>query len=125
MSLSRGAAIISVLGGLLWAAAAVLNWGADVRPLLYELGLATLLVALAGLGYSLVDHAPVWLRLVVSAATPLLGLMLWIMVVDVVPANSPVVMLAAVGMVIGGLIALPRTRNAQSRAPARGRRAAR
>jgi ABC-type enterochelin transport system permease subunit len=72
-----------------------------------------------------VDHAPVWLRLVVSAATPLLGLMLWIMVVDVVPANSPVVMLAAVGMVIGGLIALPRTRNAQSRAPARGRRAAR
>jgi hypothetical protein len=79
-----------------------------------------------GLGYRLVDHAPVWLRAVVTVATPLLGYGVWFTVRDAFTSDYLPVLLAGLLMVgIGGLV-LARTRSAvPAKAPVRGRRAAR
>ena len=127
MSPSRVAAIVALVGGLLWIAAAVLGWGADAKTLVYYPGLAAFLIALAGFGYSLVDHAPGWLRFVVSLATPLLGLTGWVTVVDVMASNAMIVLVAGIALLIAGLVAIPRTRRVpveDHAVPARGRRAA-
>ena len=63
MNVSRAAAMAAVLGGLVWLVAAVLDWGQDVNPIVYTIGLVWFLVALMGLGYGLVEKAPVWLQL--------------------------------------------------------------
>lgn len=140
MSPGRLAAIVALVGGLLWVAAAVLGWSADTKPLahanplvdaktlahatsfadaktvadtktlVYGVGLAAFLLALAGFGYSLVDHAPWWLRLVVSLATPLLGLMGWVTVVDLVASNARIVLVAGIILLVSGVVAIPRTR---------------
>jgi hypothetical protein len=127
MSPSRVAAIVALVGGLLWIAAAVLGWGADAKPLVYDAGLAAFLIALAGFGYSLVDHAPGWLRLVVSIATPLLGLMGWTMIIDALPSsNAVVVLVGGIALLVCGMIAIPRTRRIRAdvhEPPVRGRRA--
>jgi hypothetical protein len=149
----RVAAIVALVGGLLWITAAALGWSADTKPvahanplvdaktlahatrfadaktvtdtkpLVYDLGLVAFLLALAGFGYSLVDHAPWWLRLVVSLATPLLGLMGWITVVDLDTANAQIVLVAGIALLLGGLIAIARTRRlAVDDPPSRGHR---
>ena len=67
--------------------AAALDWSQDVNPVVYTIGLVWFLVALMGLGYGLVDKAPVWLRAVVSVATPLLGYGVWFTISDAFASN--------------------------------------
>ena len=126
MNVSRTAAMAAVLGGLVWLVAAALDWGQDVNPVVYTIGLVWFLVALMGLGYGLVDKAPVWLRAVVSVATPLLGYGVWFTISDAFASNYLPVLAAGLLLVaIGGLV-LVRGRSAEPvAAPVRGRRAAR
>ena len=67
--------VAGVIGGLCWAA----RWGADLAgrdpgwgPAVHWIGLAFLLVMLAGLGTELVSKGAVWLRAIVAVALPLL-----------------------------------------------------
>ena len=126
MNVSRAAAMAAVLGGLVWLVAAALDWGQDVNPIVYTIGLVWFLVALMGIGYGLVDKAPVWLRAVVSVATPLLGYGVWFTISDAFASNYLPVLAAGLLLVaIGGLV-LVRGRSAEPvAAPVRGRRAAR
>ena len=126
MNVSRAAAMAAVLGGLVWLVAAALDWGQDVNPIVYTIGLVWFLVALMGLGYGLVDKAPVWLRAVVSVATPLLGYGAWFTVSDAFTSNYLPVLVAGLLLVATGGLVLARSRSAEPvGAPVRGRRAAR
>jgi hypothetical protein len=126
MNVSRAAAIAAVLGGLVWLVAAALDWGQDVNPIVYTVGLVWFLVALMGLGYGLVDKAPVWLRAVVSVATPLLGYGVWFTISDAFTSSDLPVLVAGLLLVAVGGLALVRSRGAEPvEAPVRGRRAAR
>src|SRR6478735_7857713 len=102
MNVSRAAAVAAVLGGLVWIVAAVVDWGQDVNPVVSTVGLVWFLLALAGVGYSLVDQAPVWLRVVVSVATPLLGYGVWSTVVDAFTDSAlPVLVSGLVMLALG------------------------
>ena len=126
MNVSRAAAMAAVLGGLVWLVAAALDWGQDVNPIVYTIGLVWFLVALMGLGYGLVDKAPVWLRAVVSVATPLLGYGVWFTISDAFTSNYLPVLVAGLLLVATGGLVLARSRGAEPvEAPVRGRRAAR
>jgi hypothetical protein len=126
MNVSRAAATAAVLGGLAWLVAAALAWGQDVNPTLYTIGLVGFLVALTGLGYGLVDKAPVWLRAVVSVATPLLGYGVWFTISDAFTSNYLPVLAAGLLLIAIGGVVLARSRSAEPvEAPVRGRRAAR
>ena len=130
MTVSRLGAVAAVLGGLLWIVAGALAWGEDsVNQPLYVAGLALLVVAFAALGYALVATAPVWLRAVVTIATPALGLMVWLILRDSL-AEYVAAVTGGVLLLAGGGIALARSRPPAARTsdpppPARGRRAAR
>ena len=129
MSVSRWGSVAALLGGLAWVVSAVLGWGEDPEQVSYLLGLAMLVVALAAAGYSLVATAPVWLRAVVTLATPALGFTVWLVVLDSVSTGSVAVALAGVVLLVGGGIGLGRTsgrtREERPEPPVRGRRAAR
>ncbi len=129
MSVSRWGSVAALLGGLAWVVSAVLGWGEDPEQVSYLLGLALLVVALAAAGYSLVATAPVWLRAVVTLATPALGFTVWLVVLDSVSTGSVAVALAGVVLLVGGGIGLGRTsgrtREERPEPPVRGRRAAR
>ena len=126
MNVSRTAAMAAVLGGLVWLVAAALDWGQDVNPVVYTVGLVWFLVALMGLGYGLVDKAPMWLRAVVSVATPLLGYGVWFTISDAFSSNYLPVLVAGLLLVAVGGLVLARSRRAEpAEAPVRGRRAAR
>jgi hypothetical protein len=126
MNVARAAAVAAVLGGLVWIAAAVVDWGQDVNPVVSTVGLVWFLLALAGVGYSLVDRAPVWLRAVVSVATPLLGFGVWFTLVDAFTDSALPVLLSGLVMLAAGGVTLLRGREAQPvDAPVHGRRAAR
>jgi hypothetical protein len=130
MSVSRIGAVGAVLGGLVWIVAAVLSWGdEDLNQSLYVAGLALLVLAFAALGYALVATAPVWLRAVVTIATPLLGVMVWLILRDSLPSDYLSAMVGGVLLLVGGGIALGRSRGeappAKPEPPAHGRRAAR
>ena len=129
MSASRWGSVAALLGGLAWVVSAVLGWGEDPEQVSYLVGLALLVVALAAAGYSLVATAPVWLRAVVTLATPALGFMVWLVVLDSVSAGSVAVVLAGVVLLVGGGIGMGRTagrtREERPEPPVRGRRAAR
>lgn len=131
MTVSRIGSLAALLGGLVWVAAAVLSWGEDaLDQRLYLAGLVLLGVAFAALGYSLVGTAPLWLRAVVTVATPLLGGMVWLILRDSVHADDVAAMVGGVLLLVGGGIALVRGRRAdpapeQPVPPAHGRRAAR
>ena len=126
MNVSRAAAMAAVLGGLVWLVAAGLDWGQDVNPIVYTVGLIWFLVALMGLGYGLVEKAPVWLRVVVSVATPLLGYGVWFTISDAFSSNYLPVLAAGLLLVAIGGVVLARSRSSEPvEAPVRGRRAAR
>jgi hypothetical protein len=129
MSASRWGSVAALLGGLAWVVSAVLGWGEDPEQVSYLVGLALLVVALAAAGYSLVATAPVWLRAVVTLATPALGLSVWLVVLDGVAAGYVAVVLAGVVLLVGGGIGMGRasrrTREERPEPPVRGRRAAR
>ncbi len=131
MTVSRVGAVAAVLGGLLWIVAGALGWGDDaLNQGLYVAGLALLVAAFAALGYALVATAPVWLRVVVTIATPALGLMVWLILRDSVPSEYVAAVTGGVLLLVGGGIALGRSRSSAPESPeppppARGRRAAR
>jgi hypothetical protein len=125
MNVSRAAATAAVVAGLVWLAAAALGWGEDVNPVPYAVGLVCLLVALTGLGYGLVDRAPVWLRAVVSVATPLLGYGVWFTLSDAFTSSYLPVVVAGLLLVATGGLVLARGRDAEPVQAVRGRRAAR
>ena len=107
MSVSRIGSLGALLGGLVWVAAAVLSWGDDeLNQSLYLAGLALLVVAFAALGYSLVATAPVWLRAVVTIATPLLGLMVWLILRDSLPSDYVAAAVGGVLLFVGGEVAV-------------------
>jgi hypothetical protein len=75
------AVLLGSLGGVLLAAAGGLTFLAhetrDWHGTLAVAGYAVTLAALAAMGYGLVTHAPVWLRLIVLVAVPLLSATVW------------------------------------------------
>jgi hypothetical protein len=132
MTVSRVGAVAAVLGGLAWIVAGALAWGEDAldRPL-YVTGLVLLVVAFAALGYALVATAPVWLRAVVTVATPALGTMVWLILRDSL-ADPVAAVTGGALLLVGGGVALARGGAKSARSardapppPARGRRAAR
>ena len=131
MTVSRVGAVAAVLGGVAWIVAGALAWGEDTlgRPL-YLTGLVLLVVAFAALGYALVATAPVWLRAVVTIATPALGTMVWLILRDSL-ADPVAAVTGGALLLVGGGVALARggLRPAEPAGdpppPARGRRAAR
>jgi len=84
------------------------NTDAGPVGLMYTGGFAVLAIAIAAAGYTLVETAPVWLRMVVAVATPLLVLMVWMLldqaIKSVYPGNSWV--RDEVSVVVAGVIAL-------------------
>lgn len=129
MSVSRIGSAGALLGGLVWIAAAAISWGDDeLQQPLYVAGLVLLVVAFACLGYALVATAPVWLRGVVTVATPLLAVMVWLILRDSVSADHVAAVVGGVLLLVGGGIALGRSVGEAPERPARpahGRRAAR
>ena len=128
MNASRWASVAALLGGVAWVVSAVLGWGAEPHEVSYLVGLGLLVVALAFSGSSLVATAPVWLRAVVSVATPALGYTIWLVVIDSVSTDYLPVLVAGVVLIVAGGIGLGRsgqTANEEPEPPLRGRRAAR
>ena len=107
MSVSRLGSIAAVLGGVAWIVAALLAWGEDeLGAALYLMGFALLVAAFAALGYALVSTAPVWLRAVVTLATPALGAMVWLIIKDAIPQAYVAAVVGGVLLVVGGGIGL-------------------
>jgi hypothetical protein len=129
MSVSRIGALAAILGGMVWVVAAVLAWGdEDLDTALYYAGFALLVVAFAAMGYALVATAPVWLRAVVTVATPLLGTMIWLILRDSIADAYVSAVVGGVLLLVGGGIALGRAASSAPKKappPQRGRRAAR
>lgn len=130
MRASRWGSVAALLAGVAWVASAALGWGGEQERASYLGGLALVVVALACCGYALVATAPWWLRAVVAAATPLLGVSVWLVVMDsLTPGYLPVVIGAVVLVVAGGVgigrSAGPGAEEPEPPPPARGRRAAR
>ena len=75
------AAVLGAVGGLLLGVAGGLSFLArestDLHDLLGIAGYAVTLGALVVMGYALVAHAPVWLRIIVTIAYPLLIASVW------------------------------------------------
>ena len=125
MSVSRVAWTAALLGGLVWVLAGTVGWGGYADGLVYDVGLVLVVVAFAALGYSLVDSAPVWLRAVVTVATPALAYMVWVTVRDAFAAGYLPVLAAGLVLAAAGGVGLGRTRGERPPAVVRGRRAAR
>ena len=75
------AVLLGALGGVLLAAAGGLAFLAhesrDLHGTLAVAGYVAAVGALCAMGYALVAHAPIWLRLIVSVALPLLAASVW------------------------------------------------
>jgi hypothetical protein len=119
------AATAGALGGLLLAGAGGLSFLAhDARGwhgTFAVAGYALTLAALFLVGYALVAHAPVWLRLVVSVAFPLLAASVWQVVDQAVDdrvegwkAAATTHLLAGVVVLVAALIGLRRTADDQT-----------
>lgn len=140
------ASVAAVAGGGGWVSKVVLIWANDgsttdegTIALAYLGGLAALAVSLAAGGYLLVEKAPIWLRLVVAAAVPLLVLVVWQLVDDGIKAvytsegwlrDEAAVLLGGTVALLMGLWGFTRVRpdrpgRTDRPEPLRGRRAAR
>ena len=128
MTASRWGSVAALLGGVAWVVSAVLGWGEEQEQTAYLVGLGLVVVALAFGGYALVATAPVWLRAVVTLATPALGFAVWLTVMEsVTPGYLPVI-IGGVVLVVAGAIGLARGAQRDDKPeppPAHGRRAAR
>lgn len=75
------AAVLGLVGGLLLGAAGGLSFlaheSAQWHRMLAVTGYAAVVAALCVMGYTVVAHAPVWLRIIVSVAFPLLVASVW------------------------------------------------
>lgn len=137
----RVASVAAVLGGLGWLTKVGLIWANDgsntgdgLVGVMFFVGLAGLVAALAAAGYTLVETAPVWLRLVVTVATPVLVMLVWQMLDQAIKAvytqqtwlrDEVNIVLAAVVALVLGLWGLRRRRPDRPKGPAGGHRAAR
>lgn len=80
MQLRRACALLALLGGLVLLAvgvAAVLGDPAGWHDTASWVGYGLVLLAFAGLGYLLVEKAPLWLGLIVAVCFPLLVASVW------------------------------------------------
>ena len=113
------AALLGTLGGLLLGAAGGLAFLAhgsrDWHGTLAVAGYAVTVAALCVTGYALVTQAPVWLRIIVSVAFPLLAASVWQVVdqtiddhVDGWKAAADAHALAGVIVLVVALVALRR-----------------
>ncbi len=108
MNVIRLASVAALLGGLVWVVGAVLYWGGNLNPTLYLSGLSLMVLWLAGAGYTLVSTAPIWLRAVVTLATPALGTSVWLIIRDSLPSGDVAAMVGGVLLVVAGGIGLGR-----------------
>jgi hypothetical protein len=127
MRSSKWASLVSIVGGLVWGASALLGWGEEPERFTYLVGLGLLIVAFAFAGYALVASAPIWLRAIVGVATPALGYSVWLSI-EGLATQYVLVLLAGIVAVVAGVIGLGRGASqpdAEPDPPVRGRRAAR
>jgi hypothetical protein len=125
MNPTRAAALAAVLGGLVWVVAALVDWGENANPVVYGVGLVWFLLALAAMGYVLVEKAPVWLRAVVCVATPALGYAVWATVREAFDTDHLPMLVAGLGMLAVGALTVARSRSAAVEQPVHGHRATR
>lgn len=141
MNVTRIGLVAALLGGAAWLGKVALIWqndgtntGDGLVAVAYFIGVAGLLVALLGAGYSVVTTAPIWLRAVVSVCATLLGLTLFTIMDDAVKAmygsegwlrdELAILISAAIALVVG-LVGLVRSGEPEPRTPyAGGHRAA-
>jgi len=135
----RIAASAAVVGGVAWLTKVGMIWangGANTDEglvgVMYLVGLLGMVVALGAAGYTLVETAPVWLRVVVVVATPVLVLMVWVMLGEGIKAvysgegwlrDEINIVLAAVVALGLGAWALTRGRSEDAARPVGGHRA--
>jgi hypothetical protein len=109
---AAGGLLLLVAGGLSFLARESVGW----HGVLADVGYAATVAALCLVGYGLVAQAPVWLRVIVSVAFPLLVASVWQVVAQALedridgwkgPATSH--LLAGVIVLVVALVALRRT----------------
>ena len=104
------AAVLGTLGGLLLGAAGGLSFAAhgsrDWHDTVAVAGYVAVVAAMCVMGYALVAHAPVWLRLIVSVAFPLLAASVWQVVDQAVDDRLGRLEGAASTHVLGAVIVL-------------------
>lgn len=90
---SKIASIAALIGGACWLTKVGLIWAnggtntdEGLVGVMFFVGLAGLVIALAVGGYALVATAPIWLRGVVSIALPVMVIMVWQVVDDLIKA---------------------------------------
>lgn len=144
MDARRVASTAAVVGSVGWLTRVGLAWAngvegtdPDLAAALDVAGFVGLGLALAAAGYTLVEKAPGWLRALVTVATPLLVLMVWMLGDQAVRALYPddtwlrdelsVIAAALVGLVLGlwGFRRRRRDDSSGAATPPHGRRAAR
>jgi hypothetical protein len=119
MAARRIASVAALLGGAAWLAEIGLvraDGGANTEggpaATLFLVGLACIVIATGAAGYTLAEKAPVWLRVVVMVATPLLVMMVWQMLDRAVAAvpieqtrllgQADVILAAVIALLLGG-----------------------
>ena len=121
------AASLGALAGLLLVIAGVAAFAVGgSRGWLDVLAVAGYVVAVAALaatGYGIVAHAPVWLRIVVSVALPLLGATVWQVVDQGIDDSTDGWKGEATTHLLGGVIALAVSLAPLAMLVIRGRRA--
>ncbi len=104
------AALLGVVGGLLLGVAGGLSFlareYADLHHTLAVAGYAVTLAALVVVGYAMVSHAPVWLRIIVMVAFPLLAASVWQVVDQAIDDRVDGWRSAAETHLLGGVIVL-------------------
>ena len=104
------AALLGVVGGLLLGGAGGLAFLARESSYLHDKlavgGYAVTLAALVVMGYALVTQAPVWLRIIVSIAFPLLSASVWQVVDQAIDERVDGWKAAATTHLLGGVIVL-------------------
>ncbi len=97
-----GGVLLAAAGGLAFLAHGSRSWHADLAVVGYAVTAAALCVT----GYSLVSRAPVWLRIIVSIALPLLTASVWQVVDQVVHDQVAGWKAASATHLLGGLVVL-------------------
>lgn len=104
------AAVLGALGGLLLAVAGGLSLlareSADWHGAVAVAGYAVTVGALCVMGYGTVAQAPVWLRMIVSVAFPLLAASVWQVVDQAIDDRVDGWKAAALTHLLGGVIVL-------------------